>query len=46
MAMPQNAQIALGVTAGITRLKFSGDPLSGMGFFVPKTGFSSSLRFD
>ena len=46
MAMPQHAQIALGVNAGITRMKFSGDSPSGIGFFVPKPGFSSGLRFD
>jgi len=46
MAMPQHAQIALGVNAGITRLKFSGDSPTGMGFFNPEPGFSSSLRFD
>jgi len=45
-SLPLNAQVALGVNAGITRMKFSGDPPDGIGFFSPRTGFSSSLRFD
>ena len=46
VATPQHAQIALGVNAGITRLKFSGDSPNGLGSFVPQPGFSSSFRFD
>jgi len=46
MALPQYAQISIGVNAGITRLKFSGDSPDGIGRFVPQPGFSSSLRFD
>ncbi len=46
MALPQHAQIAIGVNAGITRLKFSGDSPDGIGRFVPQPGLSTSLRFD
>jgi len=46
MATPQHAQIALGINAGITRMKFSGDPPAGIGYFAPRPGFSSNLRFD
>ena len=46
MAMPQHAQIAIGVNAGITRLKLSGDSPDVTGRFVPQPGFSSGLRFD
>jgi len=46
VATPQYAQIALGVNAGITSLKFSGDSPDGIGSFVSQPGFSSGLRFD
>ncbi len=46
MVTPQHAQIALGVNAGITRMKFSGDPTSAIGFFIPRPGYSSGFRFD
>ena len=44
--LPLNAQVALGVNAGITRMKFSGDPPDGIGYFSPQTGYSAGLRFD
>ena len=43
---PLNAQFSLGVNAGVTRMKFSGDPTTGYGFFVPKPGFAAALRAD
>jgi len=45
-SLPLNAQVALGVNTGITRMKFSGDPPDGIGYFAPRAGFSSALRFD
>ena len=45
-ALQLDAQVSLGVNAGITRMKFSGDPPDGIGYFAPKPGFSSSLRLD
>ena len=41
-----HAQISVGINAGVTRMKFSGDSPDGIGFFVPKPGISSNLRFD
>ena len=38
VATPQHAQIAIGVNAGITRLKFSGDSPNGLGSFVSQPG--------
>ena len=40
------AQFSLGVNAGVTRMKFSGDPAAGLGFFEPDPGFSAALRLD
>lgn len=45
-ALHLDAQVSLGINAGITRTKFSGDSPDGIGYFVPKPGFSSNLRFD
>jgi hypothetical protein len=46
MALPQHAQIAIGVNAGINRLKFSGDSPDAIGRFVPQPGLSSGFRFN
>lgn len=46
LALQLDAQVSVGVNAGITRMKFSGDSPDGIGYFVPKPGFSSNLRFD
>ena len=46
IVQPLNAQFSLGVNAGVTRMKFSGDPPAGKGYFTPRPGFSSNLRFD
>jgi len=46
VALPQHAQIAIGVNAGITRMKFSGDSPDGIGRFIPQPGLSYSLGFD
>ena len=43
---PLEAQFSIGVNAGVTRMKFSGDPVQGLGYFVPDPGFSSALRLD
>jgi len=43
---PLDAQFSLGVNAGTTRMKFSGDATAGIGKFVPEPGFSSALRVD
>jgi len=45
-AHPVNAQFSLGLNAGVTRMKFSGDPVSGSGLFVPDPGFSAGFRAD
>ena len=46
LALPVNAQFSLGVNAGITRMKFTGDPPKGFGFFAPRPGFSSAFRLE
>jgi hypothetical protein len=46
LATPQHAQVSIGANAGITRMKFSGDPPRGIGSFIPEAGFSSNLRLD
>lgn len=43
---PVEAQFSIGVNAGVARMKFSGDPARGIGYFSPETGFSSALRVD
>jgi hypothetical protein len=43
---PSQSQVALGVNAGINRMKFTGDSPDGIGVFVPQTGFSSSLQLE
>ena len=43
---PTDAQFSVGINAGVTRMKFSGDPPDGIGFFVPKPGASSGLRLE
>ena len=43
---PLEAQFSVGINAGITRMKFSGDPVAGFGKFVPDPGFSAGLRAD
>ncbi|HEC44673.1 MAG TPA: PorT family protein [Bacteroides sp.] len=43
---PSHSQLALGVNAGINRMKFTGDPPKGFGIFVPQAGFSTSLQLD
>jgi len=40
------AQFSLGVNTGVTRMKFSGDPVNGYGFFKPSPGIVSALRMD
>jgi hypothetical protein len=40
------AQFSIGANAGVTRLKLSGDPVNGSGFFKPAPGVSSSIRLD
>jgi hypothetical protein len=40
------AQFSVGINAGVTRMKFSGDPVAGFGKFVPAPGFSAGLRAD
>ncbi len=44
IALPQQAQISLGINAGVTRMKFSGDPPDGIGYFSPQAGYSSALQ--
>jgi hypothetical protein len=44
LSLTNQAQISVGVDAGITRMKFSGDPPDGLGFFSPQPGYSSSLQ--
>ena len=39
-------QFSIGVNAGVTRMKFTGDPVSGAGFFKPDLGMSSAVRLD
>jgi hypothetical protein len=46
IVQPLEGQFSLGVNAGITRMKFSGDPVKGYGYFEPDPGFSASLRVD
>jgi hypothetical protein len=43
---PVKAQFSLGINAGVTRMKFSGDPVAGLGRFAPQPGFSVGLRAD
>lgn len=43
---PVEAQFSIGVNAGVARMKFSGDPLRGLGYFRPDPGFSTALRVD
>jgi len=41
------AQFSLGINTGVTRMKFSGDPVAvNNGEFVPDPGFSAGLRVD
>jgi len=46
LVQPVEAQFSLGVNAGVTRMKFSGDPAAGFGQFVPDPGLSAALRVD
>ena len=46
LVRPLEAQFSLGVNTGITRMSFSGDPLSGAGRFKPGPGMSSAIRVD
>jgi len=46
IVQPLEAQFSLGINAGVTRMKFSGDATAGLGYFVPDPGFSSALRVD
>jgi len=46
VVQPLEAQFSLGINAGVTRMKFSGDPAAGLGFFEPDPGFSAALRLD
>jgi hypothetical protein len=46
IVQPLEAQFSIGVNAGVTRMKFSGDAAAGIGYFVPQPGFSSALRVD
>ena len=46
IVQPLDAQFSLGVNAGVTRMKFSGDATTGLGYFVPDPGFSTALRVD
>lgn len=43
---PLEAQLSVGVNAGVTRMKFSGDATSGYGHFQPGPGFSAAFRTD
>lgn len=43
---PLEAQFSIGVNAGVARMKFSGDPARGLGYFRPGPGFSTALRVD
>jgi len=46
VVQPLSAQFSIGVNAGVTRMKFSGDAVSSLGYFEPDPGFSSALRVD
>jgi hypothetical protein len=46
IVQPSKAQFSLGLNAGVTRMKFSGDPVNGYGFFNPAPGMSSAFRMD
>ncbi len=46
IVQPLEAQFSLGVNAGVTRMKFSGDAVAGLGYFKPDLGFASALRVD
>ena len=46
IVQPLHAQFSIGVNAGLTRMKFSGDATAGLGYFVPEPGFSAALRVD
>ena len=46
VVQPLSAQFSLGVNAGVTRMKFSGDAAAGLGYFEPNPGFSTAFRVD
>lgn len=46
IVQPLEAQFSLGVNAGLTRMKFSGDAVAGLGYFEPDPGFSTAFRVD
>ena len=46
IVQPLEAQFSVGVNAGITRMKFSGDATNSYGRFKPDPGFSAALRTD
>ncbi len=46
MAEPLYSQVAIGANASITRMKFSGDPPKGFGFFTPQAGYATGLSLD
>jgi hypothetical protein len=46
IVLPLEAQFSLGVNAGVTRIKFSGDRQTGFGYFKPGLGLSAALRLD
>ncbi|MCJ7716361.1 MAG: PorT family protein [Anaerolineales bacterium] len=46
IAQPLEAQFSIGVNAGVARMKFSGDAVKGLGYFVPDLGFSTAFRVD
>jgi hypothetical protein len=46
LVQPLEAQFSLGVNAGVTRIKFSGDRQTGFGYFKPGLGLSAALRLD
>jgi hypothetical protein len=46
VVQPLSAQFSIGVNAGVTRMKFSGDAAAGLGYFVPDPGFSTAFRAD
>ena len=46
VVQPLSAQFSIGVNAGVTRMKFSGDAVAGLGYFVPDPGLSTAFRAD
>ena len=44
ITLPQQAQVSVGINAGATRMKFSGDPPEGIGYFSPQAGYSTALQ--